>query len=740
MGNQWNTSKNLALSETKPEEKKKPVNFPEIIKSPSQAEQYEAFQLPGSINEPKTTYLSAYYDPSYDFPWNPDKLVQGNTYKIYDEMRDDDQIKACISFKKDVAIGSGWRINCEDEEIKQFVEDNLRLRLEEYELGKSFDDILRDMLSAFEYGFSLSEPVYKINEDGLYEIKTVKVRPPHSFKFDVDRFGNLKQIIQSTDQGEISIEPTKFIHHVYQQEYGNPYGKSDLKAAHTAWASKKFFTRFFAIYIEKFACPPVVGRYNPNMDQAEIQKYYTTLKSLQNSTTFIIPEDTNIEFPQPNRDSTDSYIKGLDMFNMWIARSLLVPDLMGISGSKISGGSYALGDMQYKMFLNTVEKERQNIQRKVNMRLIKPLVQINFGDYPCTFEFNPIIEDDETKYSTIWADFMKSRIVQPSEDEVNHFRKSIKFPEGPVELQEPPPSPFAPGKEKPKPGEEKPKPKEEEMSLRIFREKNKYETLVNFVEIKDQLDASEAKVTPKIKSASRVIQNDLIEQIKASGIIKHFIPDAINNIQPRFLKDLNMVFSEHFTALFKSAYNGAQKEFFPTSEKKFSDAELLPEEYLQIIQAEAFKNVGDYSVEITKKAKNVLVNGIKSGLSEEQIVRMIREEMAEASERWMETVVRTKTTEMFNEARKTYWETDEIAKEIVEAYEFSAIMDDRVSAICESLDGKIFEKGDFIDRVTPPLHFNCRSVLVPITKYQDYETNKEPTIESLQKLGGNLIV
>lgn len=715
--------------------------FPSIRRSPSQAEQYPAFSLPGSIDQPQTSYISPYFDSSYDFPWNPDKLTQGNTYKIYDEMKDDDQIKACISFKKDICLSSGWKIVCEDEEVRQFIENNLKEGLEEYELGKSFEDVVRDMLSAYEYGFSLTEPVFQINPESKYEIKCLKVRPPHSFRFNIDSYGNILTITQSTDsRGELELVPNKFIHHVYQQEYGNPYGKSDLKSAHTAWAAKKFFTRFYGMYVERFASPTVVGKYDKNMTGSEVSRFYNLLKTLQNSTTYTIPEDTNLEFIQANRDATDTYIKGLDMFNMWISRSILVPDLLGVSGSKTSGGSYSLGQTQYKLFLTTIEKERKNLQRKITMRLIRPLVNVNFGDIPCAFEFNPITMEDELEYHRLWSDFTKSRIVKPSEEEINYFRKSMKYPEGPVELQQPPANPLEKVKDGENDDEGEGKEQEEKMSLRTFREKNKYETQVNFTEIKSVLESSQAKATSNIRRAAKVIQADLVEQIVSQGIIKSFRPDAINSIQPRFLKDLNQVFSDHFTELFKKSYNMAQKEFFPSAVKKFSDAEILPEEFLEIIRAEAFKNVGDYSIEITKKAKNVLVNGIKSGLSEAKIVQMIREEMAEASERWMETVVRTKTTEMFNEARKTYWETDEIAKEIVEAYEFSAIMDDRVSDVCAELDGKIFEKGDFIDRVTPPLHFNCRSVLVPITKYQEYKLDKEPSIESLQKLGGGLIV
>ena len=50
---------------------------------------------------------------------------------------------------------------------------------------------------------------------------------------------------------------------------------------------------------------------------------------------------------------------------------------------------------------------------------------------------------------------------------------------------------------------------------------------------------------------------------------------------------------------------------------------------------------------------------------------------------------------------------------------FSAIMDDRTTDVCATLDGQFFEMGDpDLARVTGPLHYNCCSTLVPITKYE----------------------
>lgn len=707
--------------------------------------------LSGSLNNPQTTYKSSYFQDSYLFPWNPDSLSRNNNYAIYDEMVNDDQVKAAISFKKDIVVNSGHQIVCENEEIKDFVTDCLDVEFGANGIGNSIDDILRDILSSYEYGFTLTEPVYELKE-GRYQFKDLRVRPPHSFRFDIDRFGTVLKVIQSTDREELHLDPEMFLHHVYQSEFGNPFGKSDLKAAHPAWVAKKFFMRMYAIYVERFASPTVVGKYKAEGGADEATRFLNMLKTLQTKTTFVVPDDLMIEFQQVERDATDTYIKGLDMFNLWISRAILVPDLLGIGGSKTSGGSYSLGQTQFKLFLNTIEKDRKSLARKVTLKLVKPLVLANFGDkYDCKFEFMPISEADELEYSKVWSDFMKSRITKPTEEEINHFRRSVKFPEGVVELQEPVQPGF--GEEKEKEDEDKEKkqegikeepekkePKEEKkLALKQFRELTPFERAVNFTRIKETLDASEKKIAVKLTRAGKMIINDLVDQVKFSEMIKRFNPEQINQLQPRFLKDMNVVFKDYFVSLFHSAYNEAQKEIFPNATKKFSDAELLPEEFLRIVEAEAFKNVGDYSIEVTKKGKNVLLDGIKTGLSESQILKAMKDDMFGSSERWIDTVVRTKTTEIYNSARKTYWETDAIAKEIVEAYEFSAIMDDRVSDVCAELDGKVFEKGDFIDKITPPLHFNCRSLLVPITKFQEYTSDKEPSLEKLQKLGGNLI-
>jgi SPP1 gp7 family putative phage head morphogenesis protein len=49
-------------------------------------------------------------------------------------------------------------------------------------------------------------------------------------------------------------------------------------------------------------------------------------------------------------------------------------------------------------------------------------------------------------------------------------------------------------------------------------------------------------------------------------------------------------------------------------------------------------------------------------------------------------------------------------------YQYSAILDDRTTETCRYLDGKTIPIDDpQVSELSPPNHWNCRSILVPIT-------------------------
>jgi SPP1 gp7 family putative phage head morphogenesis protein len=718
-------------------------------------------------------FKSSTWRDSYDFPYNPDPLARSNNYAIYDEMRKDDQIKACLSLKKDMVIGAGWEINSDDEEVKEFFTKDLEDLNDSASVDSSFENCLRDMLSFYEYGFSVSEVVGKL-VDGMYHLSAIKTRSAHSWQFDLDAKGDLRKLIQTTGTGDKVLDAKNFLIATYQPEFGNPYGKSDLSSAHDAWKAKKFFQRMFCIYIERFASPTSIARYKAGTQDEEIERIFEMVKTIQNSTVLALPDDVSIDFIQSARDATDGYMKGIDLWNLSIGRALLVPDLLGITGAKTSGGSFSLGQTQFEMFQACVQKDRKMLERLINIRIIQPLAKANFGeDVEVSFHLKPWAQEDTESHLTMWLDAVKAKVYKPGIDEIDHFREAINFPQSPVEIPEAPVMPpgmlpgmppgMPPGMQPNQPAPNLPAPIDAEVEdgdededgdkpktdrrafsrgekLKLYRDLNSYERKVDFPAIKRTMDSAERSFTKTVTAVQKRIVLDLIEQIKARQILKNFRPESINTLEVKFKREMNDIIKGQFRLLFRDAVNEARHEIIPSGQKHFVEGDIFPDEFEAILDVEAFKMVGDYSADLNKRATNKLIKGIKDGLSEGELVRGLKSELTDFSDRWVSTMVRTKTTEIYNTSRKTLWETDPLIKQIVVAYTFSAVMDDRTSDVCASLDGNVYEVGSFIDRVTPPLHFNCRSILVPVTRFEDYKASKEPTLESLKQKGGGLIV
>lgn len=692
----------------------------------------------GSPLEAESYFRSPYYRDSYYFPWNPDPLCPGNNYSIYDDMEDDDQVKVALSFKKDIVVNSGWKIDCNRPDVVEFVTDSLKRMQEEGSMQMSFEDSVRDMLGSYAYGFSLTEPVFKI-KNGMYVFDSIRTRPPQSFRFSVSPKGDVTEVVQMTNDGEKFFSPKIFLHHTYQAQYGNPYGKSDLRGAYTSWKAKKFVTKFLAIYLERFASPTPVARYPSNWDSDQISALVATVKNIQQTTSLVIPEGTLIDFVQNAKDSSDAYIRALDYYNIHIARALLVPDLLGISGEKTKGGSFALGQDQFKLFLASVEKDRVSLARKITLRLISPLVAANFGPgIKCDFSFINYSMDDRVELLKVWGDVIKGNVYKPTEQEINHFRKELKFPEGPVVLGNPTPAGGEVGGEK-KPPEQAPQASQ----FGLKRSPTNAERKVNFAQIKESLDGSEAEMGRRLKRCAKQIWTDYVSQIKDTGLIERFDPKRLTELKPRFLKDMNIELKHCFRDLLSKSHAEAKRELFPNAKFSLDEGELDYEDMIQVLDAESFNIPKDYSGIVSKKVNSDIVQGLKQGLSTEEIVGMIRDDMPDLTDNWINTLVRTKTTEIYNRGRKSYFDNDPLAQSVIGAYQFSAVMDNRTTEVCSSLDKKVFASDDDnINLLTPPLHFNCRSIIVPVTNYEKDtmdEVEDAPDRGSLQDMGAGLL-
>jgi len=81
----------------------------------------------------------------------------------------------------------------------------------------------------------------------------------------------------------------------------------------------------------------------------------------------------------------------------------------------------------------------------------------------------------------------------------------------------------------------------------------------------------------------------------------------------------------------------------------------------------------------------------------------------------LNTIARTNMTQIFTQAQMSVYNDPELG-DFVQGLEYAAVLDSRTSETCESLNGRKYRINDPIwGAISPPNHFNCRSILIPVT-------------------------
>lgn len=706
------------------------------------------------------SFKSPYYAESQLDPYNPDDLYQKKgSLDVYRKMLFDDQVKAVISIKINSILASDFSIipasdDKQDIEIKDFIEYCLKQAIR-----PNFYKILRHILTAIVYGFSVSEKIFKRFDFGNYNgkigIDTIKTKPPDTFEFHTDDFNNLKFLKQLSNKGDNNYGKTDlpyFIIFTYDSDnssFGNYYGTSDLRAAYRSWWSKDIIIRFMNIYLERYGMGTMVAKYDKGISEQDKDAIDLMIKNLQAKTGFRVPKDVEIEILEANKNGEQGYISAIEKHNIMIARSVLIPDLLGFSDNK--SGSYNLGENQFNLFMVMIENLRKEVEEVINDQIVKQLIDFNFSnisEFP-KFAFNPIQQKDKEKLHDTFIKAVEKGVILPTEDDEQFLRESIDFPKREKEAvllpqKQASPMPFS---------------KEEKPEISVFqrngfyRELTPYEQRIDFVKLDSDINKLENEESVSTAKIVKKIKDDLVSSIIRKKIIENKDVAEVNDLSLKFLSELKMQFKDIERQIFMKGRKDARQEVIKAKSevRKFQvDPTILnlpPKEAIKYLENKAVWMTGVEKDFVLNNVKPLLLDGIKTGKSTAEVIFAI-EEMFESkyaleniistgiTTARLETVVRTNFSDAYNQGRLTTFQDDDI-KEIVPALQYSAILDDRTSDICNSLDGKIFKQGDpLIAKYTPPNHFNCRSIWTSIIKGESYEVSARESISKVQLPSG----
>lgn len=382
-----------------------------------------SWALPGGPKANKFEMLSA------------DDLLTRKGWPVYREMLADDQIKACLWYKKVLVCARPFDIQPGDDspESKE-ASDYINQNLKEINFGK----LLFEALSAFEYGFSAGELLWEVKggypEDSapLLRLKTIKFRDPEFMKIEADMHGNIIDFVQKPDSGpmlkHIFMKPEKIFHYAYNGQFSNHYGISDLRATYRAWWSKKYITQFWNVFLERFGSPLMMMKYPTGSTEELKTQLRSILEGLSSKTDILVPEGIVVELIEATRAGQAKYDEALTHYDVRIATSLLVPALLGM-GVDTKRGS----DSQSRLHLRTLMKVVQHIGNElcdeINNKIINPMCEANwnlkakprliFQDYG---EFEAFEITDAIK------ELFNAGLISPDQEDVNFARSILGMP------------------------------------------------------------------------------------------------------------------------------------------------------------------------------------------------------------------------------------------------------------------------------------------------------------------------
>ena len=706
---------------------------------------------------------------SKDFPrYNPDTLLQRKGYGIYKRMMQDDQVKAVVRFKQHAVLSRGYHWDIEVNE--EGVEDPKQREIADFfdavlcNIAGSWSDKLQEILSAIYNGFSICEKVYApfmYDNKTYWGVQDIKLRPAGSMVNGIatDKHGNITGIIQHMDGKNITIPLNKVIHFVHQPDIDRHYGESDLRAAYRAYWSKDVAIKFQNIYLERAATGFPYAKVEGTLQPAQRADLESALQNLSTNTSMILPHNVDLNQFQPIK--TDAYEAAIAMYDKAISKSILVPNLLGLS-EQGQTGSYSQSQTQLDAFFWIVETIGNRLAECLNEQLFKPLSIINFGTecFP-KYTMEEISETKKKEISDAWGNLVQKGAVTKSDTDERYIRNLLGFPEKAEEEEdeeEPNITPEpgsddegdedAPNPDDPDEQDQLDPPDNEkanmswagddETKLKLFADQP-WLKRTNFARIQRAWDKADDGMVEDMSDIAGKMRISLEDQIaKMSG------GKSFGNVDPKLIDTLKIPASL-LTSMRKTVRNGLSNvldESYAEAareipQKKFAARKPIMDKIRadKYLSSKSMSITGIYEQDVLKNVKNTISNGMKYDKSLTEIMKDLDTSsnitellpMTDSAGRAVnkpariENIVRTNTAESVNMARDAYFKDPDL-KGFVQAFQYSAILDDRTSGICAELDGRIRKDwGSY----TPPNHYQCRSLLIPVLSIDKWDGKQD---------------
>lgn len=355
---------------------------------------------------------------------NPDNVLRktGKGYETLRLLMQEGQVATCVQSRKASTLALKYRFNLpESDEDREHFYDNVFKKL-------NLTSLISEILNAPLYGYQPIEIVWNY-DNGFIIPQKIEAKPQEWFFFDKNKRLRIK--LKGYSEGYIVDENSKkFLVPRHNGDYLNPYGLAILSLCFWDVAFKKGGMQFWMKFIEKYAMPYFIGKYEPGASDEEKQEILEMLVKMVQDAVSVIPNDSSVEIKEAagKGQSAEIFQAFIEVMDKNIAKNILGQTLTTEAGET---GSYALGKVHNEVREDISDSDKRLVEETINLLLLW-IHESNFDDDNC-----PVLELYSPKQITKEAaDIDKTAYDMGVRFSVNHFVRKYGYKSDEITLLE----------------------------------------------------------------------------------------------------------------------------------------------------------------------------------------------------------------------------------------------------------------------------------------------------------------
>jgi len=610
------------------------------------------------------------------------------------------------------------------------------------QLKKIWHKLVREATECLDFGFKAFENRYEYgslfyNEEESFSgilLRQPKGLDGESIEILVDADGSLKGFRQKV-QGkniDVLVAERKCLLFTHNLESGQYYGMSALETAYPFWYDAVLNRQFHMRWLERKGTGFFKGLYpagkTDDVDNQDIM--LSLLDNLIDGNVIALPSGRDdkgqlfwdVSYLSTD-DKTDPFIERAKYIDEMILKALVIPEKALVQGEI---GARASIEAFQNMFIQRKQAILNEIVDTINRYLLPHFIELNFGKNINVQIIASRLSDNAQEV----AGLIVQKLLEKDKIEIN---KSWLVEKTGVPIIDNDSDISASSKTEKMSNiyDNEHVNKKEETSE--WRELNSLEKKYNLVGIDNYIDkrqmqfleAMKEELKLQIERIKRYIDKNydinnyikIVDEIEIKkSPIRRIIKDYLNDINEYVMKNFNEVL-QVWMAENVNAYIGFR-------------VDVVTNKLVTDLEAALKLQIGNDIA--AAKSKLEVIDNI-SNITLETFVTSR-----------MPVIAETEVGFILNRTVDDYIKTnhdavkkgliDEIKK--IERVRYSAIMDNKVCAYCRKMDGIVVEAGSAVYyRFTPPIHYNCRCIWLPITAEEIADPRAEYTDLTLNNKG-----